>query len=172
MFEKGLYELLTQDAGVSALVGSRVYFILQPKGTIVPSVVLSIVATGDNYTFAGASGLRSALVQVDGYASSYYDSRAVSRSVRLLLENYAGNLPDAGATPVLGCIVEKDWDMPFEEGSKGFVYRALLEVRFIYSDTFLPISTPSNPEAVLDGGTGTYDDTAMVTESVLDGGSS
>jgi hypothetical protein len=152
MFEKGLYELITQNAGVSALVSNRIYFILQPKGTSVPSIVLSIIATGDTYSFKGASGLRAALIQVDAYASNYYDARATSRAVRLLLENYAGNLPDADATSVLGCVVEKDWDMPYEEGQKGFVYRALLEVRMFYSDTFLPVNTPSNTEADIDGG--------------------
>jgi hypothetical protein len=158
MIEKGIYKLLTADAGVSALVSNRVYWILQPKGTSVPSIVLSIVATDDTYTFQGASGLRSALIQADCYASNYYDSRATSKAVRLLLENYRGNLPDADATSVQGCIVEKDWDMPFEEGGKSFVYRALLEVRFIYNDTYTPISTPSNPQAVVDGGTATNND--------------
>jgi hypothetical protein len=74
------------------------------------------------------------LVQVDAYASNYYDARATSRAVRLLLENYSGTLPDADATSVIACVVEKDWDMPYEEGQKGFVYRALLEVRIQYRD--------------------------------------
>jgi hypothetical protein len=152
MMEKGLYMLLAADTGTSALVGSNIYFILQPKGTGVPSIVLSITVAKDFYTFKGVSGLRSALIQVDAYASNYYDVRATSRAVRLLLEGYMGNLPDADATAVGGCIVEKDWDMPFEAGQKGFIYRALLEVRMYYYDTSLPISTPSNPIATVDGG--------------------
>jgi len=172
LFEKGIYELISQDSGVNALVNGRVYWILQTKGTSVPSIVLSIVATGDTYSLNGASGLRDALIQVDAYASNYYDARATSRAVRLLLENYSGNMPDADATQVIGCVVEKDWDMPFETGAKGFVYRALLEVRMHYYDTSLPVSSPSNPYATLDGGTGTENDNSEVTEAQVDGGTS
>jgi hypothetical protein len=153
VIEKGIYGLLTQATSVSALVGNRVYYILQPKGTLVPSVVIGTVATDDVYSVAGASGLRFGLYQFDAYAADYYSCRAVSRAVRLLLENYKGNLPDADATTVLGCMIEKDWDMPYEAGQFGFVYRALLEVRFIYQDTFLPVSSPASGEGIVDGGT-------------------
>jgi hypothetical protein len=170
MMEKGLYMLIAQDSGVAALVNNRVYFILQPKGTGVPSVVLSLVATKDLYDTTGCTGLREALWQVDAYAADYYSCRATSRAVRLLLESFTGNLPDADATQVIAAFIEKDWDMPYESGGKGFVFRSLLEVRLHYYDTSLPVSTPSNPEAVIDGGTLTIDDTGVVTEATISGG--
>jgi hypothetical protein len=172
MMEKGLYMLLAADPDTSAIVGSRIYFILQPKGTIVPSIVLSLVATNDLYATTGCTGLREAVWQIDAYAADYYSARATSRAARLLLENFTGNLPDADATQVISSIISKDWDMPYEEGGKGFVYRGLLEVRMNYYDTSLPVSTPSNPEAIIDGGTNTYDDDSDVTEAEVDGGSS
>lgn len=158
MFTKGLYELLTQDPGVSAIVDGRVYFILQPKGTSVPSVILSCIATNDMYAMSGNVGLREGVWQFDCYASDYYSANALQLAVRSLLEDYTGNLPDADSTAVSACIISKSWDMPYEAGQKGFIYRALLEVRIHYYDTTLPISTPSNPEAVVDGGTSTADD--------------
>jgi Protein of unknown function (DUF3168) len=151
--EQGLYALLTQDPGVSALVSTSVYWILAPKGASLPYVVLNRVATNDVYDEDGASGFRNALFQIDCYATSFYPARAISLAVRTLLESYRGNLPDVNATPVSAVITEKDWDMPFEEGGKGFVYRALLAFRIHHYDTSLPVSTPSNPEAVIDGGT-------------------
>jgi hypothetical protein len=154
MVEKGLYELLTNDAGVSALVGSSVYFILAPKGTTLPFIVISRVATNDSYDMVGATGFRGGLFQFDCYATDFYSSRAISLAVRRLLESYQGNLPDADATPVSAVLTEKDWDMPYEEGGKGFVYRALLEFRIFFYDTTLPVNTPaSGGEAVIDGGT-------------------
>lgn len=135
MLEKGLYKLLTSDAGVSALVSNRVYFVLAPKGSILPQIVVARVATGDNYTVDGATGLRDALFQVDCYAADYYSSRVISTAVRMLLESYKGTLPDPDATPVTAVLTEKDWDMPYEEGDKGFVYRALLEFRVWHYDT-------------------------------------
>jgi Protein of unknown function (DUF3168) len=153
MFIKGLYMLLTADPGVSAIVGSRVYFILQPKMTLVPSLVLSCVSTSDLYTMSGITGFREGQWQIDCYASDYYSASGLQLAVRSLLENYVGNLPDTDATAVTATFIEKAWDMPYEQGGKNFIYRSLLGVRFHYYDTSLPVSTPSNPEAVIDGGT-------------------
>ena len=157
-FTKGLYELLAADPGTSAIVGNRIYFIHQPKGTSVPSVVMSNIATNDFYSLSGNTGLREGIWQFDCYAADYYSANALQLAVRALLENYVGNLPDAGATAVISSIITKSWDLAYEPGSKGFIFRSLLEVRMHYYDDSLPISTPSNPEAVIDGGTNTNND--------------
>src|ERR1022692_4940381 len=98
MVEKGLYKLLTQDPGVSSLVGSNVYFVLAPKGAVLPYVVLSRVTTADSYDMLGATGFRHWLFQMDCFATDFYSSRAVSLAVRQLLESYMGWLPDTDAT--------------------------------------------------------------------------
>ena len=162
--------LLAADPGTSAIVGNGIYFILQPKGTTVPSVVMACTSTSDTYTMQGNAGIRQGLWQFDCYAADYYSSNALQLAVRSLLENYTGNLPDADATPVLSAVVEKSWDMPYEAGQKGFIFRSLLEVRFTYYDTSLPVSTPSNPVAIIDGGTGTGNDTGVMNEAIVDGG--
>ena len=78
---------------------------------------------------AGPIGLRGALVQVDCYTDSttgvtnaYYTVRALSKAVRQALGAFTGNLPDADATAVQAVFTEKDSDMPYEEGSKGYVF--------------------------------------------------
>jgi len=133
--EQGLFQLITSDSNVNAFVGASAYWILAPKGAIVPYIVLSRVATTDVYDTNGATGFRGALFQVDCYATDYYTSRSIALAVRSLLESYAGNLPDTDETAVTAVFTEKDWDMPFEEGSgKGFVYRALLQFRIFHYD--------------------------------------
>ena len=132
--EKGLYTLLTDDAGVSALVGAKVYFVLAPKGVAVPYVVVTRTWTGDCHTMAGDAGTRDALIQMDCYATDYYSSRALSKTVRKLLDSYKGTLSDTDATKVQGIFTEKDWDMPYQEGAKGFVFRSMLEFRVWYVD--------------------------------------
>jgi hypothetical protein len=132
MLEKGLYALITTDAGVSALIGTRAYWVLAPKGSALPQVVLARVTTEDTYDTQGATGLRDAVVQVDCYAADFYGSRAISLAVRKLLESYKGTLADG--TRVSAVITRKDWDMPYEEGGKGFVYRALLEFSIHHYD--------------------------------------
>lgn len=138
--EQGLLQLVASDSGVQALVPNdaagnpQLYFILAPKGSVVPYIVLSRVATTDVYTTAGATGLRAALFQIDCYATSYYASRAISLAVREVLQSFSGNLPDTDKTVVAAVFIEKDWDFPYEEGAKGFVYRALLQFRIWTND--------------------------------------
>jgi hypothetical protein len=167
MISKGLYMLLTQDPDTSAVVGTRVYFVLMPKGVAVPAVVLTNITTSDLYDAAGNTGKREGLWQIDCFAANYQDAAALQSTVRNLLKDYTGNLPDASATPVIATFIEKDWDMPYEEGTKGFVYRALLEVRFHYYDSLLPDTAPSVPFGVIEGGTVT---TPPVPFGIIDGG--
>jgi hypothetical protein len=132
--EKGLLQLVAEDAGVDALVDGKVYWILAPKGAAVPYVVLSTVLTKDSYAMEGVTGLREGLFQVDCYATAYYPSRDIAKAVRDLLKNFIGTLPDTDSTKVEAVFIDKDWDMPYQEGAKGFVYRAMLHFRVHYID--------------------------------------
>jgi hypothetical protein len=144
MIEKGLFRLIQADANVATLVtttnGNGVYWILLPKGAAVPCIILSRVATDDTYAMSGTMKFRGALFQVDCYAASFYDARSLGDIVRHLLESFKGALPDgtispfASGTIVQGIQITKDWDMQYEEGGKGFVYRALLECRVWYRE--------------------------------------
>jgi hypothetical protein len=136
MIEKGLFQLIQSDANVATIVtttsGNGVYWILMPKGASVPCIILSRIATDDTYAMSGSMQFRGALFEFDCYAASFYDSRSLGDIVRHLLEPFIGTLPDG--TVVSGIQVTKDWDMPYEEGGKGFVYRALIECRVWYQD--------------------------------------
>ena len=132
MIEKGLLQLVASDSGVSTLVNGKVYWILAPKGSAVPYVVLSRVTTKDSYDMVGDTGLREGLFQADCYATDYYGSRAISKAVWNLLKSYRGTLPDS--TKVQATFLDKDWDMPYQEGARGFVYRALLHFRVHFEE--------------------------------------
>ena len=154
--EKGLFQLIQGDPTVSSLVtmanGAGVYWILAPKGATYPLIVLGTVSTSDTITFGGDAGFRNALFQIDCYASSFYQSRSIAKAVRNVLKSYRGNLPDTDSTAVAGVLQTKDWDMPYEEGSTGFIFRAMLEFRVWYYDSSLPITPVQGAPAVIDGG--------------------
>lgn len=137
MIEKGLFQLIQSDANVAKLVtttnGAGVYWVLMPKGAAVPCIVLSRTATQDTNTMQGATPLRGALLQLDCYAPTYYGARSLSTVARQLIESFKGALPDG--TVMNGALITKDWDMPYEEGALGFVYRAMLEFRVWYIDS-------------------------------------
>lgn len=143
MIEQGIEQLLSTAPTVSSLLGTspnRVNWVLAPQGTAVPFLVLSSITTTDTNAMAGPTGQRSYLLQVVCYSSTYYQSRKIAKAVRLLLAGnketpgFKGALPDADATLVQGILCEKDWDMQYESGSKGFIYGAYLQFRVWYYD--------------------------------------
>src|SRR4051812_1058894 len=114
MLHEGLYQLLSGDSGVNALVSGRVYQQLQPKGTAVPSVVMQQATSEDVYTTKGASGFRFIAIQFDSYGANYTQAVQTSNAVRALVQSYKGVLPDG--TVIDGSIVRRDIDLPYEPG--------------------------------------------------------
>lgn len=138
--EQGLFQYIQSSSQLAALAdttnGKGVYWVLMPKGkgASVPCVVLSRTATTDTYAMQGSLKYRGALFQADCYGASYYSSRALADAVRGILNSLINStLPDGTVTS--GAQITKDWDMPYEEGGLGFVYRALLEFRVWYRES-------------------------------------
>jgi hypothetical protein len=138
--EQGLFQLVTQNAGVQSAVGvdangiAKAFWVLAPQGAALPFLIFSRVGTTDFYDMAGATGLREGLFQVVCYSTGYYSSRAVANTIRKFLQDYVGTLPDTDATVVNAVFIEKDWDDRYEEGSKGFIYGAYLQFRVWFYD--------------------------------------
>ena|SRR5437763_5061086 len=135
MIEQGLFQLVTADSGVSALVGNKMYWVLAPKGGVIPYIVATRVATSDIYTMAGTTSLRNTLIHLNCFATDYYSSRAIAKAVRNVLQNYHGTLPDTNATVTKAVFTEMDYDQQYEEGGKGFVFQAMLEFRMWYIES-------------------------------------
>jgi hypothetical protein len=147
VIEQGLFQLLTTNSSITAVIPNdisgtpQVYWDLAPKGAKTPYIVLERIATADTYAMSGTTGLRAGLFAVHcytdssaGVGSGYYFSRKISSSVRGVLASYQGNLPDTDSTSVQAVFIEKDQDMQYEEGSKGFVFHAYLEFRIWYRE--------------------------------------
>jgi hypothetical protein len=144
LFEQGLYQLLTQDQGdpltgrtsVASLIGDRAFWLLAPKETRTPFVVMQLVVTQDTYSAQGANKLRIKHVQFDSYGTTSTDPLTgvvvVSDAIRKLLQSFSGQLPDG--TPINGCIVTRDMDMGYEPGTSGYEFRRLLEVQIQHTD--------------------------------------
>jgi hypothetical protein len=136
--EQGLFQLITSNPTIAAAVGpdangiARAWWVLAPQGATLPFLILSRVATTDNYAMSGPTGLREGLFQIACYATTYYGSRSVADAVRKFLGGYKGTLPDADATVVDAVIVEKDFDDRYEDGGKGFIYCAYIQARVWY----------------------------------------
>lgn len=133
MLETGLFQLLTTDATVSALIGDRLDFAKLRKNPTLPAVVMQVITTRDIASISGASNLRFKRVQFDTYSTDYQEAVATSNALRNLLKNkICFTLPDG--TFVNGCVIVQDRDMGYEDGANGYVYRRILEVMIQHTE--------------------------------------
>lgn len=91
--QEGLRALLLADAGVSALVGTRVTWGARPQGSALPAVVLHLISDVPGYTLAGDNGHRDSRVQVDSIGEGQpLSALNVARAVQAALSGYSGTV--------------------------------------------------------------------------------
>jgi hypothetical protein len=113
---------------VSTLLGSStaVYFNFVPRQATVPLVVIHRVSSVPIVTLDATAELLPTRFQFDSYAADSLKSRQLAAAVYNLLKDYAGVLPDG--TVVQGCVANNGFDMPFEQGAKDVIFRAVLDI--------------------------------------------
>lgn len=84
--------ILTGDAGVAALVGTRIYWNTLPQGSVKPSICLHLISEINTHTMGGTVDLEDSTVQVDCWAGTLADSLAVSEAAKLILDGYSGTV--------------------------------------------------------------------------------
>jgi Protein of unknown function (DUF3168) len=131
MMLDGFMALLKADAGVSGLVGVRVYQSVLPRGYILPAIAIHRYGGSQDYEYAGPVGVREDQIQLDAYGETAESLQQVSEAIRSLLVPYVGTLPDG--TVVQACYLERDMDMPFlpNADTKGIANRSTLGFRVV-----------------------------------------
>lgn len=133
MIEDGLHRLITADAGFIAIAEDRLYPLILPEmainSVLQPSASYQLITAVPDYTLDGPTGMVKARIQIDTWASTYAGSKALTEAIRLLLDGYAGVLPD-------GTAVQNIWREnvtdSFEPGSR--LYRTLTDWRIIFAE--------------------------------------
>jgi hypothetical protein len=106
--------ILTQDPGVAALAGERVYSEVLPQAPETPAVVFDLVSADDDVGLAGPTGVRRASVSVDSWAEKRADATALGLAVRRVLSGHAGA---AAGFEVQCCdLVTEHWAFEPDEG--------------------------------------------------------
>ena len=86
--ETALYTILSSDAGVSALVGARIYPVVIPQDVSLPAVAYQRISAARVYSHDGPSCLARPRFQFSCTAESYGAARAVVNAVRTALDGY------------------------------------------------------------------------------------
>lgn len=105
--EEWLVAHLKADAGVSALVSSRIYPLLLPEGAALPAISYQTVGDVLHYSHSGNSKLRRARVQITCHADTYAGAKSLAGAVKTSLAGYRGS---GGGLDVHGALVTNIYD--------------------------------------------------------------
>lgn len=87
--EQHLRSLLLARTEVSALVGERVDWGLRPQGDPAPAICLTVIFDGPVDHSLDGPGISRARIQVDSFARSYGEAKAIGSAVRTMLDGYS-----------------------------------------------------------------------------------
>lgn len=124
--EKDLRDFLLAGAGVAAIIADRATWGLRAQGEPMPALGLHGISARRGYTMAGPSGLTGHLVQIDCWANTYRDAKALERAV-------VARLDEAKAAPLQAFVedIREDSEAaeaPAPSGATG-LFRSSLDVR-------------------------------------------
>lgn len=88
--EEALVSALEGHAGLSALIGSRIYPLMIPQGAALPAVTYQRVSGERIHAMVDDPGLASPRIQVDAWGSTYASAKAVAAQVIDCLQRWSG----------------------------------------------------------------------------------
>lgn len=111
MISDSLYYRLSNDAGVIAIAGTRIYPLVIPQqvyteSTKQPCLVYTIDTEAREVLFEGSSDLVRGLVQIDCYARSYSQAQSLAAAVRDCLLDFTGTI-SSNTSPITSVRVKK-----------------------------------------------------------------
>ncbi len=131
MISDSLYRHLSQDAGVAALVSTRIYPLVIPQqvyteATKQPCLVYTLDTNARHVRFSGSDTLVRGILQVDCYSRSYSVAQDLAAEVRDALLDYSGamqaNTSPLTSVPVQTIHLESETNLMDEEPG---LYRVL-----------------------------------------------
>lgn len=124
--EEALRSLIVSDAGVGALVSTRVYWRQAPQSVDADFINLTRVSGQRDYHMASPSGLENSRVQADCWASSYSAAKAIARAVANAVSGYKGTV---GGKRLQGVFIDSERDDDFETtGGRETRFRTSLDL--------------------------------------------
>ena len=138
MIEDGLHQLMAADAGVTAIAGDRIYPVnlpetmLNPDTTVPAAATYQVITQVPDYTLDGPDGMVLARIQIDTWATTYAAAKALARALRVVLDGFAGPLPDDAATEVQNIWRENAARDDFDRNAR--LYRVSADYRVIYAE--------------------------------------
>lgn len=122
MIETGLFTYLANSPGVTAANEGRVYPLHKPQNDDQTCVVYRVISREFSRTFCGQPNITASRVQLDCWATSYSEAKALAKAVREALDFHKG---DMGGVDVLS--VQWQFENDDFESDTGF-YRVVQDI--------------------------------------------
>lgn len=106
--EKAIYARLAAVAGVTALVGTRIYPVLAPQNPTFPHLVYQRISAERIGNLGADTDMVESRVQVSCFADSYSGTKELADAVRLALQRADGTF---GGVTVDDMWIESDQDI-------------------------------------------------------------
>ena len=123
-FEIVLLRTLREDAGLSALVGNKVFALVIPQGTKLPCITFQRIGGMPANTLSGHSVLEEIDLQIDVWARDYDEAKAIAKAMR-------SAMPPSG--PQFGAHLIEDQDL-YEDGTNYFRVNMEFKVWFLETE--------------------------------------
>jgi hypothetical protein len=105
--EQGLVAHLQSDAGVSALVETRIYPLVVPQDATLPALAYQRISGPRDHAHDGPTGLARARVQLTYVASTYAAAKELAEAARAALDGFSGTM---GTVSVDSCSLDNEVD--------------------------------------------------------------
>jgi hypothetical protein len=92
MIEESLNSLMSNDAGLSAMIAGRVYAVLAPQGVKAPYIVFNLAGGQRGGTYCGSDNIQRSIFLFDSYAKTAKEAKLTARALRTLLVDYHGTV--------------------------------------------------------------------------------
>ena len=106
--EEALYTRLSTHAGLSALVGTRIYPSVMPQGVILPAVTYRQISGARVHAMGSDAGLARPRFQLSCWSTTYSQAKDVAAQLRAALQRWRGTL---GGVTVQDTFIKDESDL-------------------------------------------------------------
>lgn len=90
--EEAIFKLLTTEAPIAGVVGTRVYPLQLPQNSTLPAITYMVTSGDPTHCMGEDSGVAAVCFQLDIWTESYADALDVFRRLKDAIDMYAGTV--------------------------------------------------------------------------------
>lgn len=110
VIEEAIFDHLTGDAGVAALVGTRIYPTVIPQDAALPACAYQRISGPRDLAHDGPTGQALARIQFTCTATSYGAVKGLANAIREALDGFSGTMGSPSGAVVHVAMVDNEID--------------------------------------------------------------